>query len=124
MGVSRADMRERATYVERAMRAPLLDAAFLVHHFNTRVRRAGLADEPPEIQPSEVLTDFDEGPWRDALSRAVRLADSAYDVGAAYFGYEGARPFEEQVAVFRASNPGYSDESYELAIEAGVRAMR
>lgn len=119
-----ADILQRRRYLKRARAAALLDAVFLVEYYNAHVRREGIPGEPAAIALGEVLDPPEEADVADARVRSAKLLADAFDVGAAYFGYEGSAPYEERLARFRSDNPGFGEASYELAEAAGIHAMR
>lgn len=117
--------RERASFVAEARRAAFLDAAFLVHHYNTRARRWAPDPMPPEITPEEVLGPTDRALWADALAKARKLSEDAAYVGMAYFRYEGVRhTYAQARALLRRENGGFSERCYELATDAAITDMR
>jgi hypothetical protein len=49
----------------------------------------------------------------------------ATEVGLAFFKYPQARrTFEEELVAFKTKNPGFSEESYELAMHAAFISLR
>jgi hypothetical protein len=125
MAGTRYVLEERARYVQRAKAAEFLDAVFLLNFYNRDVKRWGPPPKPKDIEPCEVFGQVNEEQYRSALKRAQDLLAQASNVGAAFFKYaDAARSYEEELNQFKASNPGFSEESYSLAASCGIRDMR
>ncbi len=104
-------LKERESYVQRAKAAQLLDAVFLVHYYNAWRQKWG----PPPKQ----------GQYADTLRLAQRMLDEASHVAMAMLKYpQAARSAEEEMQRFKNNNPGFSEESYTLAVSAAVIAFR
>ena len=125
MTISWSDVRTRKRYIREAKKAPFLDAVFLIHYYNRDVKCWGPPPRPPDIDPSEVFADFDQAQYQRALLLAQRLLSASIAVGAAFFKYpDSKRSYKDELAHFKAINPGFSDSSYSKAVEAGIRNMR
>jgi hypothetical protein len=118
-------LEERQRYVQRAKAAAFLDAVFLIIFYNRDAKRWGPPPKPADIESHEVFEEVQDEQYQDALKRSQRLLSGGTDVGAAYFRYPHATlTYEEQLAQFEASNPGFSKECYSLAAQSGIRDMR
>jgi hypothetical protein len=117
--------KERASFVEEARNAAFLDAAFLVHHYNSRARRWAPDPAPPEITPEEVFGSFDRAAYEEALEKARKLSTDAAYTGMAYFRYEHVKhTYAQARELLRRENPGFAERSYELATGAGITDNR
>lgn len=117
---------ERADYIGKIRAAELLDAVFLLFYYNEWSRQWGPQSErPPEIDLSEALPTLSQPTYEHALALARRMWKDATAVGLAFHQYPQAkRTFEEEVVAFKTENPGFSEESYEMAKHAAFISLR
>ena len=125
MEIAKYDLEERAKYISEAKEATFLDAVFLINYYNRDTKRWGPGPKPEDITPQEVFSEFDEGAYKDAVRKSQKLFAGNGLVGMAFFKYQSVTiSYEDAVENFRDENPGFSDKSYGLAINAGIRDMR
>jgi hypothetical protein len=117
---------QRADYIRKIRDAQLLDAVFLIFYYNEWSRRWGPRSErPPALDLSEALPTLSHPNYVHALALAKRMWADATEVGLAFFKYPQARrTFEEELVAFKTKNPGFSEESYELAMHAAFISLR
>ena len=113
------EVRERVLQEAKTLR--LLDAALLIIRFN---KSTNSAHTVPDILPSEVFGQLDEGEYQDASVRVTALLSMTGRVGAAFHKYDGAEPLETEVAAMKLNHPGFSEKSYEVVVWDGAVAMR
>jgi hypothetical protein len=116
----------RADYIRRIQAARLLDAVFLLFYYNEWTRRWGpLSERPPALDLSEALPTLSRSTYEHALALANRMWSGATPVSLALLKYpEAKRSYEEELTAFKAENPGFSDESYNLALDAACVIFR
>jgi hypothetical protein len=116
----------RAEYIQKIQNAGLLDAAFLLFYYNAWVLRWGpSSDSPAELDVSEILPDLSQSAYEQAGIQAQRMWNGAGEVALAYYEYPGVKQtFEEALAAFEAAHPGFSSESYGLALNAAYVKLR
>lgn len=125
MEISKYALEERAKYVSEAKEAAFLDAVFLINYYNRDRKLWGPGPKPEDITPQEVFNEFDESVYKDALRKSQKLLSENGLVGMSFFKYQSVTiSYEDAVKKFREENPGFSDKSYGLAINAGIRDMR
>jgi hypothetical protein len=88
----------RGRYLKDAKESSFLDAVFLIHFYNRYAKWGGCAD----IAPAEVFGAINPAEYQVALARVSRLLTHNLDVGMARHRYPGARPYEEEFALFKA----------------------
>lgn len=117
---------ERADYIGKIRAAQLLDAVFLLFYYNEWSRRWGPQSErPPELDLSEALPALSQPTYDHALALVRRMWKDATAVGLAFYKYPQAkRTFEEELVAFNMENPGFSEESYEMAKHAAFISLR
>ncbi len=121
MDVPPNSIAERASFVRDAQSKSLLDAAFLCYYFNCFSKKWGPGVKPPDIHLAEIFPSLDTETSLDAITRSSRLFDDANRPAMARLGYrEVESNYEEALAGFRDSNPGFSEESYDLALHAAM----
>ncbi|BCF97964.1 hypothetical protein PPGU19_025330 [Paraburkholderia sp. PGU19] len=118
--------KQRAEYIRKVRSAQLLDAVFLFFYYNKWKRNWGPRSErPPTLELSDVLPELSQPAYEHALTLVARMWKGAEAVGLAFFRYpEAKRTYEEERIAFKLENPGFSEESYELAIHAAFITFR
>lgn len=125
MEISKYDLEERERHVAEAKESEFLDAVFLIHFYNRDRKRWGPAPKPEDITPQEVFGGFEADAYEDALKRSKKLLSENGLLGMAFFKYQSVTiSYEDAIEQFRSDNPGFSNKSYGLAANAGVRDMR
>ena len=115
----------REHWLKRAKAAALLDAAFLVHYYNSRARHQGPQPSSAAIEVSEVFSDVEKQEIQEVRERASKLLSYSVKLGLAFYKYAGAtRTYEEEFNCFVNENPDFSDESYNLVASIGMLDMR
>jgi len=114
MGAQR-NIDERARYVEDAKTSAFLDAVYVILAYNAE--KHPYAPKLPPITPTEIFGDFDQAEYENCCKRCAALIRGAGDVAMADYGYaEATQSYEEAFKHFKASNPGFSDQSYGAAL--------
>lgn len=115
------DSEVRARCVRDATSKSVLDAAFLCYYYNCFTKNWGPGMKPTDIDLAEVFPSLAAGTRLDALMRSARLFDDANRPAMARLGYrEVESTYDEALARFRDDNPGFSEESYDLALQAAM----
>jgi hypothetical protein len=124
--MSTYDLKKREQRIREIRAASLLDAVFILSHYNEYERQWGPpAGRAPAIELAEVLPDIAPEAYQDALARVGKLQTGAYKVAEAFYEYRTAtRPYEEEDAAWMADNPGFGSTAYDLARHAAIVAMR
>lgn len=117
---------ERANFIGKIQAAQLVDAVFLLFYYNEWMCRWGLrSEQPPTLEISEVLPELSQPACENALTLVRRMWKGAEAVGLAFYRYPVAkRTYEEELVVFKFENPGFCEESYNLALHAAFITFR
>lgn len=122
MGAQRS-IDERARYVEDAKTSAFLDAVYVILSYNSE--KLPFAPKQSPITPSEIFGNFDQAEFQKCLQRCVSMKLEAGNVAMADYGYAAAtQSYEEALKHFKASNPGFSNESYGSALWSAKIAFR
>lgn len=117
---------QREGYIRRIRTASLLDAVFLLFYYNEDARQWGSPSErPPVLDWRDVLPAVSQPTYEYALTLTKQMWEGRTAVGLAVFKYPQAkRPFKEELVAFKAGNPGFSEQSYDLAIQTACIELR
>lgn len=124
--MSKYDLDNREQRIQEIRAASLLDAVFILSHFNEYERRWGPRDkQAPAIEPAEVLPDIAPETYEDALKLVGKMKAGAYKVAEAFYDHDTAtRSYEDEDAAWQADNPGFGSTAYDRARHAAIVALR
>lgn len=110
------DLSERAARLAYALDQSVLDAVAEIMLWNRRKGRA------VSISLDELLSKFSDIEIADASRRTNLLIGGAEAVGDAF--HDRAPDYKERERSFRQKHPGFSDRTYERALDYGLFVTR
>lgn len=119
------DPDERQRYVELVQSSTPLDGVFWALDYNRLLALPERDAEAFRLDPARLLPGLDA----EVLGQYVLRADALFrweaPLGKAFFGYPGhPRSYEEEVDLFVAGNPGFSEAVYGAVANRGILVMR
>jgi len=124
--MSKYALEQREQRIQEIRAASLLDAVFILSHYNGYERQWGPpAGRAPAIELADVLPGIAPEAYEDALKLVVKMKSGAYKVAKSFYEYDTAtRSYEEENATWLADNSGFSSTAYDKARHAALVALR
>jgi hypothetical protein len=121
MEISLNDLEERERHISEAKSLGFLDAAFLCYYYNHFRKRWGPGEKPLDIRVSEIMPSVVSEVAASAMSKCEEMFSAANLPAMASLGYsEITISHEEALKRFKHFNPGFSEDSYALALHAAI----
>ncbi len=121
MEISDDDMEERGRCIQDASSKGLLDGVFRCYYYNNFTKRWGPGLKPTDVSVHEIFPSISDSVVADLVRCSARLFGDADQPAMARLGYPDlSMSYEDALLRFKASNPGFSDDSYRLALHAAM----
>ncbi len=112
---------DRTRFIQEALSKDVLDAAFLCYYYNSFHKNWGPGEKPSDITIADIFPLLSSETVSDAFIRSAKLFKDADLPAMARLGYsEVEMTYEHALERFKDGNPGFSDDSYELALHAAM----